>query len=137
MTGANARQESKASPRGRRWFGRMSQLDFDIDFFEQLLSQNESAVEVLRILAELVSQKGDLKRAVSLDRRLVSLLSEDPLARYNLGCSLAKAGHQQEAIDALSQAILLGYDDLDHLEVDPDLVSLHDTPEFRNLLGED
>lgn len=134
MTGTNAHHERDASPRSQHWFGRMSQLDFDIEFFEQLLSRNESAIEVLRTLAELLSQKGAHKQAVNLDRRLVSLLPEDPLVRYNLGCSLARAGHQQEAIDVLSHAILLGYDDLEHLEVDPDLDSLRDIPEFRSLL---
>ena len=101
------------------WFGELNQLDFDIDFFEGLLSRNGDSVEVLRVLAELVSQKGLVKRAVELDRRLVEVLPNDFLARYNLACSLARAGRPDEAIDALSRAILLGYDDLAHLEVDP------------------
>jgi len=136
MTGANAPQDRKASPRSSRWFGNLSQLDFDVDFFEQLLSRNESDVEVLRVLAELVSKKGDVDRAVDLDQRLADLLPEDPLVRYNLGCSLARAGQNREAIASLSQAILLGYDDLAHLEVDPDLDSLRDDPEFRSLFGQ-
>lgn len=136
MTGANAPQDRKASPRSSRWFGNLSQLDFDVDFFEQLLSRNESDVEVLRVLAELVSKKGDVDRAVELDQRLADLLPEDPLVRYNLGCSLARAGQNREAIASLSQAILLGYDDLAHLEVDPDLDSLRDDPEFRSLFGQ-
>ena len=136
MTGANAPQDRKASPRSSRWFGNLSQLDFDVDFFEQLLSRNESDVEVLRVLAELVSKKGDVDRAVELDQRLADLLPEDPLVRYNLGCSLARAGQNREAIASLSRAILLGYDDLAHLEVDPDLDSLRDDPEFRSLLGQ-
>ena len=135
MTGANAPQNDNATLR-RRWFGTMSQLDFDIEFFEQLLSRNEAAVEVLRILAELVSKKGQVKRAVELDRRLTNLLPHDPLARYNLACSLARAGRPKEAIDTLSRAILLGYDDLAHLEVDPDLDSLRDDPEFLELLDQ-
>lgn len=136
MTGANAPQDRKASPRSSRWFGNLSQLDFDVDFFEQLLSRNESDVEVLRVLAELVSKKGDVDRAVELDQRLADLLPEDPLVRYNLGCSLARAGQNREAIASLSQAILLGYDDLAHLEVDPDLDSLREDPEFRSLFGQ-
>jgi len=118
MTGANTPQERKASPRSSRWFGNLSQLDFEIDFFEQLLSRNDRDVEVLRVLAELVSKKGKIERAVELDGRLVELLPKDPLVRYNHGCSLARAGQTREAIASLSRAILLGYDDLAHLEVD-------------------
>ena len=117
------------------WFGRLSQLDFDIDFFERLLARNGDSVEVLRTLGELVSKKGDVHRALDLDRRLVALLPDDVLARYNLACSLALAGRPDEAIDSLSTAILLGYDDLAHLDVDPDLDSLRERPDFRALLG--
>ena len=70
-------------------------------------------------------------------RHLVELQPEDFLARYNLACSLARAGRLEEAIDALSRAVLLGYDDLDHMESDPDLESLHAHPDFQALLGEE
>jgi len=118
------------------WFGTLGQLDFDIDFFERLLARTPNAVDVLRVLAELVSKKGLLARAVDLDRRLVALLPDDFLARYNLACSLARAGRSDEAIDALSRAILLGYDDIDHMESDPDLESIRHHPDFLALLGE-
>jgi len=134
----SVRDETSGRPQSHAhddWFGELSQLDFDIDFFEGLLARNGDSVEVLRVLAELVSQKGLVKRAVELDRRLVEVLPNDFLARYNLACSLARAGRPDEAIDALSRAILLGYDDLAHLEVDPDLDSLREHPEFRELLG--
>jgi tetratricopeptide (TPR) repeat protein len=138
-----ARGESPAKSRGRprktsrpEWFGTLSQLDFDIDFFERLLVRKPDAVEVLRVLAELVSKKGLTTRAVDLDGSLVELAPEDFLARYNFACSLALAGRADEAIDALSRAILLGYDDLDHMESDPDLESLRAHPDFLALLGE-
>lgn len=118
------------------WFGTLGQLDFDIDFFERLLARSPQSIEPLRVLAELVSKKGQFQRAVELDRRLVHLLPDDFLARYNLACSLARAGRADEAIDALSRAILLGYDDLEHMESDPDLESLHGHPDFLALLGE-
>ena len=116
------------------WFGSLNQLDFDIDFFERLLARRSDSDEVLRVLAELVSRKGLVKRAVELDSRLVELHPDDFLARYNLACSLARAGRPDEAIDAVSRAILLGYDDLSHMESDPDLESLRDHPDFRALI---
>jgi tetratricopeptide (TPR) repeat protein len=135
----------KPGRRGRRskassalpWFGSLNQLDFDIGFFERLLDRRGDAVDVLRVLAELVSRKGDVARAVDLDGRIVELLPDDFLARYNLACSLALAGRADEAIDSLSRAILLGYDDLTHMEDDPDLESLHGHPDFQALLGEE
>ena len=119
------------------WFGKLNQLDFDIDFFEKLLARNGESVEVLRTLGELVSKKGDVLRALEIDRRLVERLPNDFLARYNLACSLALAGRPDEAIDSLSSAILLGYDDLSHMETDPDLESLREHPDFRALLDTD
>ena len=133
MSGIDTPQPAKPS----KWFGRLNQLDFDIDFFERLLSRNGDSLEVLRLLAELVSKKGLAGRAVELDARVVELLPDDCVARYNLACSLARAGRPDEAIDSLSKAILLGYDDLAHVDVDPDLDSLRDLPEFRALLGRD
>jgi len=133
MSGIDTPQPAKPS----KWFGRLNQLDFDIDFFERLLIRNGDSLEVLRLLAELVSKKGLVGRAVELDAKVVELLPDDCLARYNLACSLARAGRPDEAIDSLSKAILLGYDDLAHVDVDPDLDSLRDLPEFRALLGRD
>ncbi len=117
------------------WFGKLSQLDFDLDFFENLLSRNGESVEVLRVLGELASQKGLVARALDLDRRLVARLPADFLARYNLACSLALAGRPDEAIECLAASIRLGYDDVAHMEVDPDLESLRGRPEFRALFG--
>ncbi|MFM8635462.1 MAG: TPR end-of-group domain-containing protein [Planctomycetia bacterium] len=131
MSGLDTPQPAPPS----QWFGRLNQLDFDIDFFESLLLRHGDSLEVLRLLAELVSKKGLVARAAELDAKVVELLPNDCLARYNLACSLARAGRPDEAIDSLSKAILLGYDDLAHVDVDPDLDSLRDLPEFRALLG--
>lgn len=135
--GARGKSGGRSRKKPTDWFGNLGQLEFDIDFFERLLVRKADSVEVLRILAELVSRKGLVKRAVELDRRLVELMPDDFLARYNLACSLARAGRADEAIDSLSRAILLGYDDLSHMETDPDLESLREHPDFRALLDTD
>jgi tetratricopeptide (TPR) repeat protein len=129
-------------PRGRRaasgevaWFGRLNQLDFDIDFFERILARNPDSIDVLRVLGELASRRGLNERALELDRRLVARLPDDFLARYNLACSLALAGRADEAILCLGEAFRLGYDDVAHMEVDPDLASIRERPEFRALVG--
>ncbi|NBX29296.1 hypothetical protein EBR04_02390, partial [bacterium] len=100
---SGGRGRKKAAEQAAEWFGNLGQLEFDIDFFERLLTRNADSIEVLRILAELVSRKGLVKRAVELDRRLVELMPDDFLARYNLACSLARAGRPDEAIDSLSR----------------------------------
>ncbi|MFM7522165.1 MAG: TPR end-of-group domain-containing protein [Planctomycetota bacterium] len=138
------RGESRRGPRPRpdqrsrgaegAWFGRLGQLDFDIDFFERVIARNDRAVDALRALGELAARKGLTDRAVEIDRQLVRCLPHDPLARYNLGCSLAVAGRGDEALESLRTAVELGYTDLDFMRNDPDLASLRDRPEFLGLL---
>ena len=63
--------QSRGRVRSRQaaaWFGTLGQLDFDIDFFEKLLARSPESIEVLRVLAELVSKKGLVTRAVELGR---------------------------------------------------------------------
>jgi len=87
------------------------------------------------VLGELASRRGLHERALEIDRRLVARLPEDLLARYNLACSLALAGCADEAMACLGEAFRLGYDDVAHMEVDPDLASIRERPEFRALVG--
>ena len=117
------------------WFGHFNQLDFDIDFFERILARNPDSLDVLRVLGELASRRGLHERALELDRRLVARLPADFLARYNLACSLAVLGRADEAILSLIEAFRLGYDDVAHMQVDPDLASIRERPEFRSLVG--
>ncbi len=134
--GADPSKDRSARPAERpRWFGSLGQLDFDIEFYERVLARSPDRIEVLRVLGELASRKGLHPRALEVDRRLVALLPEDALARYNLACSLALSGRDDEALACLAESFRLGYDDVAHMEDDPDLASLRGRPEFRALLG--
>ena len=113
-----------------------SQLDFEIDFFERILSRDPSYVEVLMNLGDLFSQKGCLRRALQVDVRLAQLRPKCAMVIYNLACSHALLNHAAEALDALRQAVVLGYSDLDHILCDPDLASLRAHPEFQRIIAD-
>jgi hypothetical protein len=53
---------------------------------------------------------------------------------YNLACSLAILGEVGEALDALEEAVRLGYDDADFLQRDEDLANLREEARFRALV---
>ena len=119
---------------GPRWFGRLPQLEFEVEFFERVLARDPDYVIVLRALGEALARKGQYNRSAEIDRRLVSLLPRDGVARYNLACSLAMQGAAPQAIEELTRAIEFGYDDFGHLEVDPDLDSLRTLPAYQALM---
>jgi tetratricopeptide (TPR) repeat protein len=115
-------------------FRDQSQLDFEIEFFERILTRHPNSVDVLRCQGELLTRKGLYTKGLQVDLRLAGLCPNDCVVRYNLACSFALTGQKRQAIDALRRAIEDGYDDLPYLEVDRDLESLRDEPEYRQLL---
>ena len=112
-----------------------SQLDFEIDFFERILSRDPNYVEVLMNLGDLFTQKGCRRRALQVDLRLSQLRPNSAMVSYNLACSHALLKHTSDALEALRRAVELGYADLDHMLADPDLASLRPHPEFQRLVA--
>jgi hypothetical protein len=115
---------------------RRSQIDFEIDFFERILCRDVNYVEVLIRLGELLSLKGWHRRALQVDQRLAQLKPQDPVVAYNLACSYAVLNQIPTALEALRQAVRLGYCDADYMVLDPDLTPLHTLPEFQHLIRE-
>jgi tetratricopeptide (TPR) repeat protein len=116
------------------WFGSLAQSDFDVDFYERILARQPSDLRLLRQLGELYARQGCFDRASLVDQRLVDLLPDDAIAQYNLACSLAMQGEVEKSLDRLGRALELGYCDFSHLEIDPDLNSVRQLPQFRVLL---
>ncbi len=111
-----------------------SQLDFEIDFFERILSRDPNYVEVLMNLGELFSEKGCHRRALQVDLRLAQLRPRSETVMYNLACSYAMLNQKVEALEALQGALDLGFFDVDFLLADPDLAILHGRPEFQRMV---
>jgi hypothetical protein len=69
-----------------------------------------------------------------VDLELVRMCPREPIAWYNLGCSYALTGHPEEAFNALTKAVDLGYADTDWMLRDGDLRSLRKDPRFPLLV---
>ncbi|MBO5647175.1 MAG: tetratricopeptide repeat protein [Kiritimatiellae bacterium] len=67
-------------------------------------------------------------------RRATDIFPEEPVWRYNLACSYAKAGKTDEALDALEKAIRLGYRNSTAISADSDMKSVSREKRFHDLL---
>jgi predicted Zn-dependent protease len=112
---------------------RRSQADFEIEFFEQILHRDPENVPLLAALGALFAEKGWYRRAVQVDERLVQLLPFDPIAAYNLACSLALASQPVKSVRALERAVVCGFHDVRQIETDPDLESLRARADYQEL----
>jgi len=113
-----------------------NQLDFELDFFGRILEQHPNFVDVLRVHGNNLSLKGRYADGLSVDKRLVHLRPDDPLAHYNLACSYALIKKAELALKTLRRAIELGYRDFRYMREDRDLDAIRHDPRFRQLLRE-
>jgi tetratricopeptide (TPR) repeat protein len=114
----------------------LSQLDFELDFFEGILNRNPEFVDALRAHGNNLTLKGRFADGLKIDRRIVDLRPRDALAHYNLACSFALLKKVDPALRALRKAIELGYHDFRYLREDRDLAAIRSDPRFRQLLRE-
>lgn len=109
-------------------------LEFEITFYERLLQNHPNFVDALMALGEAYTRRGWYDKGLAVDRQLTQLRSADPVAWYNLACSLSLVNRLDDALEALRQAIALGYDDFVFLSRDPHLAALRRSPQFRRFL---
>lgn len=110
------------------------QIEFELSFFDAILSRDPSNIRVLVAQAENFSLIGSYKKSLPLDIRLTQLRPERPVFWYNLACSHARLHHLDEAFKALDEAVERGYDDFPHLLRDSDLKPLRNDPRFTDLI---
>jgi pimeloyl-ACP methyl ester carboxylesterase len=81
-------------------------------------------------------QQGDLGVAVRLGRARVEAAPEDVPSRYDLACALARDGQAEAALEQLTRAVRLGFDDVAWLRLDEDLAALRGHPGFAAVFEE-
>lgn len=71
---------------------------------------------------------------LNVSREGIRLKIEPPIWYYNYACALARMGKKEDAIQALEQAVVSGYNEAEHANEDNDLASLRDDPRFKKLM---
>jgi len=107
----------------------------ELVFLQKVARRLPEDLEILQALADLYTKNGKFEEGLAVDIKLSQQLSNDNLVWYNLGCSYALTHHADEAFDALSKAVDLGYGDYDWMKTDPDLKNLHSDARFESLLS--
>ncbi len=110
------------------------QLDFEIAFYENLVKEKPDFVEALIPLGDAYTKKGLYEKGLEIDKKLVQLKPDDSVVWYNLSCSLSLLNRTQEALEAIKKALSLGYNDIEYLLSDSDLINLRKEPRFKELL---
>jgi tetratricopeptide (TPR) repeat protein len=109
-------------------------LEFEVHFYEKLLSAYPDFADVLIPLGNAYTRLGHYEKGLQIDQRLIQLRGTDPLTWYNLGCSYSLLHRVDESLNALRRAIELGYNDVEYLQRDPDLVNVRRSSKYRELL---
>jgi tetratricopeptide (TPR) repeat protein len=110
-------------------------LDFEIAFYEKLVSAYPDFADALIPLGNAYTRRGLYEKGLAIDVRLTRLRAGDAIVWYNLACSYSLLNRIEDAFSALRRALDLGYADLDYLRKDPDLHNLRTSSRYRELLN--
>jgi hypothetical protein len=106
--------------------------DRAVTVFDMPRIQAEAQRLMLRMAQAAAAQ--DWSAMVATCREGLALLPEDPTWQYNLACALSRQGLAAASLDALDQAIALGFRDLDHIARDEDLDGIRGDSRYADIL---
>ena len=110
------------------------QLDFELGFYNGILSKLPDFADVLRAQSANHTLKGNMKDGLRVDQTLASLIPNDPDIQYNLACRYALLHQPDLALETLGHAVAIGYRDFRYMIQDRDLESIRKDPRFRKLI---
>ena len=109
--------------------------EFEIWFLEGVLEIYPAYAECLMFLGNLYTVNGMYEEGLKVDVKLSKLKPCDSAVHYNLACSYSLLGSVNKALESLGKAIVLGYNDIKHLESDSDLDGLRDEAGYEMLIN--
>lgn len=109
-------------------------IDFEISFCENLLKKIPGYTQALVVLGEAYTKRGMYEKGLEIDKRLIELKPNDPIAFYNLACSYSLLGLIYQGLEALRKSIRCGYRDFKWMKKDPDLDNLRKSAEYEAIV---
>lgn len=109
-------------------------LDFEIWFYEGIQGCCPEYVEVLQALGNAYTARGYYEKGLWVDLKLAELCPRDPVVQYNLACSYSLIGELDDAVQHLRKSVELGYEDVQHMNSDPDLRNARTDDRYDEIL---
>lgn len=102
-----------------------------------ILACTASAQETTRLTSQAVTayQQKDFAKSAELFAQAIAQGDHDPGTYYNAACSFALSGQSEEAFALLENAIAQGWSDVEHMQKDSDLNSLHGDARWAKLIA--
>jgi tetratricopeptide (TPR) repeat protein len=107
---------------------------FELGLYEAALEGDARNLDVLVALGEVCDRRGLIEKGLEVDLRLVQIRPEEATYQYRLACRHSVLGHIDPALQALTRAIQLGYNKIDHLRENPDLDNLKKDRRYQEIL---
>lgn len=102
--------------------------------FRTVLELDSNHHQAIQELGLALHFQGKLQEAIVYHRRAAGTQEFARLGNYNIGCYHALRGEADEAFSHLQTSIDLGFNDIGHLEADPDLDSLRHDLRYEQML---
>ncbi len=113
----------------------MKDIDFEINFYENLIKRNPGFAQALIALGDLYTKQGRYEEGLKIDQKLSLLRPDDPIIQYNLACSYSLLNQLDKSLATIKKAIECGYDNLVYLEKDEDLKNLRKDGQFQSFFA--
>jgi TolB-like protein len=107
-----------------------------IEVFEAHLREVPEDARARILLAGAYADEGRGEDAVREANLAIVLRPNEATVLYNAACTFCGLNRKAEALDTLAKAWRAGFKDADWARRDPDLMMLHDEPEFEKLYPE-
>ena len=109
-------------------------LQAALQIYPRYLLQHPDEARAHMFYATDLTKAGRIDQAKDEAAKALELSPSDPLMLYNAACFYARLGEKRLAVYTLKNAVTAGYENYEWIKRDTDLESIHNEPEYIELL---